>query len=235
MKYDLIIPTKTSPRLIPVTQQTIDTARQDGADINIVLIESGEDYQYSGVDKYLKYEGTFCYNRALNMGLREAVGDVHILANNDIIFHKGWSQIGDLMRLNGYHSASALAGHLIHFNGGSWFEEGDHVYEGYKVGYILTGWCLFVDRFCTEKIGLLDETVNFWYSDDLYAAQIKAAGIEHALFCNIRVDHLCSQTLNKEKASYQRNLQIGQLGKFIKRRQQYAEGKRINTVNPKDL
>lgn len=218
MFYDLIIVTKTSEKIIPVTQQVIDTARADTDQINVIIVETGNPYKYPGADKHIEYNGEFNYNRALNMGLKHVKGDVHILANNDIIFHSGWSQIGELMKINGYHSASALAGHLINK-----YKVGNHIYESYEVGYALTGWCLFVDKYCIEQIGKLDESVSFWYSDNLYALQIKEKDIKHGLFCNIRVDHYASVTLKMQPPRVQRRYEIGEIGKYNERRRHYAK------------
>lgn len=226
MFYDLIIVSQSSPALIPVTQQCIDTARADTKDINVIVVETGQPYTYEGMDRQLIYTGEFNYNRALNLGLKSAKGDVHILANNDIIFHPGWSKIGDLMKVNDYHSASARAWHL------TMFDEGDHVYEGYRVSYSLTGWCLFVDRYCMATIGPLDESVSFWYSDNLYAMQIERAGIKHAMFCNVRVDHMGSNTLSKQNHRMMRHYQTGELQKFLIRSKYYATRKNINKVHP---
>lgn len=226
MTYDIIIVTQSTKDLIPVTQQCIDTARADTDQINVIIVETGQPYKYSGVDRFIEYNGEFNYNRALNLGLKFAKGDVHILANNDIVFHPGWSKIGEMMRDNGYHSASAKASHL------TIFQDGDHVYEGYNISTILTGWCLFVDRYCIEQIGKLDETCTFWYSDNLYALQLQDAGIKHALFCNVRVDHICSRTLVKQPSRVQRQYQNGELHKFIERQRYYAQRKNINKVHP---
>ena len=223
MFYELIIVSQSNKLLIPFTQQTIDTARADTKDINVIIVETGNPYKYD-VDRIIEYNGEFCYNRALNMGLKYAKGDVHILANNDIYFHPGWSKIGEMMQLNGYHSASAYAPHL------KMFEVGDHIYEGYHVGYVFTGWCLFMDKYCHEKIGKLDESVMFWFSDNLYALQLEVAGIKHAMFCNVRVDHLCSQTLSKQPSRLQRQYQIGEFNKFVGRQKYYKECLRRKSV-----
>lgn len=229
MFYDLIIVSQSTKELIPVTQQCIDTARDDTDNINVIVVETGSPYIYPGVDKFIEYNGVFNYNRALNLGLKYTKGDIHILANNDIIFHPGWSKIGDQMKQNGYHSASAKAWHL------TMFETGDNVYEGYQVGYTLTGWCLFVDRYCIEQIGRLDEGVDFWYSDNLYAHQIEEKGIKHAMFCNVRVDHLCSKTLVRQPARVQRQYQTGEIHKYITRKRYYATRKKLNKNHSKDL
>jgi len=214
ISYDLIIVSQSSEALIPVTQQCIDTARLDDCELNIIVVETGNPYKYD-VDKIVEYNGEFNYNRALNLGLKYALGDIAILANNDLVFHKGWSKIGMLMQLNGYHSASALSQSCG-------IEPGDVVWEGYKVSSVFTGWCLFMDAYCKETIKKLDETVNFWYSDNIYALQLQRAGIKHGLFCNVRIDHITSQTLVRQPSGVQRKYQRGEYNKFLNRQHYYG-------------
>jgi hypothetical protein len=228
VKYDLIIVSQSKGELIGMTERCIESARQDNADLNIIIVETGNPYKYD-VDKIIEYNGEFCYNRALNLGLKYAKGDVHILANNDLIFYKGWSQIGPLMQVNNYHSASVLSQNT------KGYERGNFIYEGYEIGRHLTGWCLFMDKFCREKIGTLDESVSFWYSDDLYVCQLKAAGIKHGLFCNLRVDHITSRTLAKQSTAVQRRYQTGELRKFKIRQEYYATRKNHDPVHSEDL
>lgn len=225
MKYDLIIVSQSKGELIAMTERCIESTRQDDADLNIILIEtSGNHYDYD-VDKILMYEGEFNYNRALNLGLQHVKGDVHILANNDLIFYSGWSVIGELMQSNGYHSASALSQDV------KGFKRGYFVYEGYEIGKHVTGWCLFMDRHCHAEIGKLDETCSFWYSDNLYACQLKAEGIRHGLFCNIQIDHITSRTLHKQSSSVQRRFQTGEYSKFKIREKYYGARERINKMH----
>lgn len=199
-----------------MTQNCINSALADTKDINVIIVETGQPYKYENVSKFIEYNGPFNYNRALNLGLKYVKGDVYILANNDLIFREGWSKIGELMRLNDYHSASAISGDQL--NG----HDKSFIYEGYHVGTILNGWCIFIDKFCLDKIGKLDETCNFWYSDNLYACQIEAKGIRHGLFCSCQVDHMVSQTLKKQPSRIQRQYQTGERGKFLQRRKYYA-------------
>ena len=199
MSYDLIIVSKSMPATIPVTQRCIDSARAEGG-VYVILIETGNPYKYPGVNKFIEYNGQFNYNRALNMGLKYAKSDIHILANNDVLFQKGWSRMGDFMKANGYHSASAVTARQMLPKG--------MVYEGYQVGKVLLGWCIFCDDYVLQKIGKLDESVSFWYSDNLYGAQLKAEGIAHALFTDCTVDHVGSFTLKKHPVRTQRHLAL---------------------------
>jgi len=197
MKYDLIIIVASKDEdLRRMTQAAIDSCLADHADVNVILVETFKECEYHNVNKLVNYEGEFNYNRALNLGLKDAEGDIAILANNDIIFQKGWSSIGHTMQANGYLSASALSADVRQ----KAFKRGDFAYEGYLVGFHLTGWCIFVDRKIFKKIGKLDETFNFWYSDNAYADQLIKNKITHALICNVTVLHYVSRTLAKEKA-----------------------------------
>ena len=220
MKYDLIIVSQSFGELIQVTQNCIDSARKDNADLNIIVVETGNPYKYD-VDRIIQYNGPFNYNRALNIGLKYRKGDIYILANNDLIFHPGWSKIGFLMLSNNLHSASIMSQTA---NG---FERGDYIYEGYKVGSHFLGWCIFIDEYCLDKIGKLDESVMFWYSDNLMACQLKAAGIKHGIFCNMQIDHITSLTLSRQDIKTKRLFQIAERQKFKRLEREYASGNYI--------
>lgn len=226
MKYDLIIVTRTTTKeLASVTQNCIDSALKDGADVNVIIVETGPAIvPYRGADDYILYDGVFIYNRALNLGLKKAKGDVHILANNDIIFHKGWSEIGDLMLLNKFDSASALSADRRQRH----MKRGDWIYEGYIIGTHITGWCIFATKHCIETIGLLNESFEFWFSDNVYADQLGAAGLRHGLFCNIQVDHITSCTLRTMSPAVQRRYSHGATPRYV------AMQKMIKYATPKE-
>ena len=226
MTYDLIIVSSSTHKdLIRYTQQAIDTCCSEG-EVNVILVETGQPYKYKDVNRYIEYNGEFNYNRALNMGLKYARSDFQILANNDIIFHPGWSKIGDIMRVNHYLSASALSNDSRQ----KWFRRGDYAYEGYFIGWQLAGWCIFTDKALWNKIGKLSERHTFWFSDNVYGEQLKAEGIPHALICSVHVDHIGSQTLKKLDSRKQLLYTIHE-GRKIKN----ANSKAIGKGNPKDI
>jgi hypothetical protein len=200
MSYDLIIVSQSIGDLIQVTQNCIDSARRDKTDLNIIIIETAQLWNYKDVNEIIKYEGQFNYNRALNLGLKSAKNEIQILANNDIIFYDGWSSIGDVMKVNNYLSACAISNDIRQHA----FKRGSIAYEGYKIGYELCGWCIFTDKELWKHIGQLDERHAFWYSDNVYADQLKKKGIKHALICSIEVDHIGSRTLIKQPRQLQK-------------------------------
>ena len=85
MTYDLIIVTQSYGDLIQMTQNCIDSARLDNADLNIIIVETGNPYLYN-VDKIIEYNGEFNYNRALNLGLKYAKGDYILYLDIDDMF-----------------------------------------------------------------------------------------------------------------------------------------------------
>jgi len=213
ISYDLIIVAcSKNQELVNITQRCIDSCLADGADVNVIIVETNgkKPLKYRGVNETIMYNGNFNYNRALNLGLTKAKGQVHILANNDIVFESGWSKIGEQMKVNGYLSASALSEDIRQRH----CRKGDWIYEGYMIGTHITGWCLFVTKECIKKIGKLREDFEFWYSDNIYADQIEQAGIKHGLFCNIFVNHVTSCTLKTMPVNTQRRLSYGAIHKY---------------------
>jgi hypothetical protein len=203
MKFDLItVSCSSSVELIDMTQRCIDSARQDDIDLNVIVVETCKQTDYNA-DQIVMYDGAFCYNRALNLGLTQAKGDIHILANNDLIFHKGWSAIGEAMIINKFPSACALS----QDHRQKTFRRGDWIYEGYAIGTYLPGWCIFLTKEGLRTIGgKLWDDVDFWYSDNLYADQLMEYGVRHGLFCNVQVDHITSMTLRSTSPSHQRKM-----------------------------
>ncbi len=194
MKYDLIIVSASKDSsLIKMTQDAIDSCLADGADVNVIMVETFKIANYRNVNKTVLFTGEFNYNHCLNLGLAHRKGDIQILSNNDVVFQPGWSSIGETMQHYNYLSASALSNHPRQ----RLFKRGDYAYEGYDICLYVTGWCLFVDRKVWDQIGPLDETYAFWYSDDAYVAQLKRKGIKHYLICNVVVNHYISRTLMK--------------------------------------
>lgn len=194
MKYDLIIVAASKDHgLVEMTQRAIDSCLADGADVNVILIETATRARYRGVNQTIFWNKPFNYNACLNEGLKYRTGDVQILSNNDVIFMKGWSEIGGIMEANGILSACARSESRSHYGMPNDYK----AYKGYTIGTFFCGWCIFQHKSVWDKIYPLDEAYEFWYSDNVHAEQLKRAGIEHYLICAVQVNHITSQTLNK--------------------------------------
>lgn len=176
-----------------MTQNAIDSALNSGVDEVVVLEMS--DVKYNNA-LTIKNEGEFNYNRSLNKGIGYCHGEYIALCNNDLLFYEGFGDIIKEMKEHNIHSACPSS------------NKGERR-MGYGIKKInqteereMKGWCIILDRYCLDKIGKLDETYSFHYSDNAYADQLKKNNIEHYLLFGYRVDHLTSVTLStlpKEK------------------------------------
>lgn len=214
MTYDLIVLTLSKNDSIRrMTQHCINTCVADaevhGHRVNVIVVESGEPTVYDKVDTFVNYEGFFNYNRALNEGLKHRIGDIQIMANNDLVFCEGWSKVGPTMKASGYLSASLLDSRIHRF-----FKINNMAYEGYTIGMQFTGWCLFADSKVWDIIGDLDETHHFWFSDNMYAKQLEDAGIAHALMAIGYVEHLGSVTHKTMDKATQRKYVTDEIAKY---------------------
>lgn len=175
-----------------LTEQAVYSVKNsDSAVHRIIVVEQQRNKQYKEATLTLNYNFEFNYNKCLNLGIEHCIDNRIALCNNDLIFHKGWaSEIIKCMIENKCGSASPYC-KAVH----------DPMYKvkenkiGYAVRQKICGWCIVIDKESRKKIGKLSEDVQFWYSDNIYAEQIKLEGIRHVLSYHSRVDHLESQTL----------------------------------------
>lgn len=191
MKLSIIIVSSSkNEELKKITQQAINTAKFcSDLEKEIILVES-EDIKFENIDKFISSKNLeINYNHFLNLGILQATGDYIALCNNDLIFHKDWdTNIIRIMEENQILSASPLnlkpKEILNEFT------------KGYGIGITaqVYGWCIIINKKVIEIIGKLDEAVEFWFSDNLYAEQLKKYKIEHALIKNSFVEHLKSKS-----------------------------------------
>jgi hypothetical protein len=203
-----------------VTEEAVRTARNTVPSAVIMVYEtSGTPQIYPQADKVIAYAGQFRYNRVLNQAIRECETPLIALCNNDLVFRHGWyGECRKVMDTGGYLSCSpAGRGCRVSLPAG-------HRMEGYGIGQQLCGWCLIVRRELFDQIGALDEGVEFWYSDNLYAEQLRAAGVKHVLAGGRLVDHVESVTLNKKDTKERHRLTQLQREVFNGLRKKYTQG-----------
>lgn len=174
-----------TPELRAMTENAIRTC----GCAEVIVIEK-QPIEYAGAITIRNNDLEFNYNRALNYGLQVATGDYVALCNNDLVFFPNFKYIEEIMKLNDIHSASPYT-----LNQRNFVPAGNYKVDGFEIGKILCGWCIVISRHALKLIGKLDETYDFWYSDNAYAEQLKDVGISHSLICNVFIEHLESTTL----------------------------------------
>lgn len=185
--------------------------------MKLSLIEIGE---YDKVINYhsAQYVGqkfTGNYNESLNLGAKRASGDYLAFCNDDIITTSGWFD----KLLPHFDKYDSLSPHCP--DNPFWKEKPTGIVEGYEIGKILCGWCIVMHRKTYEKIGGFDECVQFWYSDNIYADQLKYHGLRHALVTDSIVYHEGSKTLHKLSDSERKRLTTDQRELYLKAKEKY--------------
>jgi len=195
-------------RLRIMTQYAIDTCRKaDDLSYHFYVIEQNrKSFPYKGTQT-VYYDFPFNYHKCANLGVyysaKYSNSPFVAICNTDLIFTANWGKNITYAMSKGYLSASPSK---VFFN---------NITEGYDTGKQVCGWCIVVHRDVFKHIGEFNEAVSFWYSDDLYAVQLKAAGIKHILVGTSNVGHLVSQTSRGRDINL-RELRQGQRKAFNK-------------------
>jgi len=210
----VIVANSKNSHLKQMTTNAIRTAhRKPGAEIGSTVVV--EQCRYTDPHKNAKtlyYDFEFCYNKCLNLGFYVCKNEYIAFCNNDLYFEDRWA--GNLIKMmedNGYRSASPTPRHQ--FNG---------FYEGYEIGKRLLGWCIVAHRSVIETIGGFATPVDFWYSDNVYAEQLKKHDIKHILVGTSLVKHLGSITLRKVSKQTRSKYMKSQEDKFNKWKDVYT-------------
>lgn len=199
---DVIIPSKTdSEKYEILLKNCISSLRASEKKIkfNVIVVESGPEVKDCGQDKTIRYgNDVFCYNRSLNLGLIASLNKWVVFANNDLLFETNWMQ-----EIVIAHNLRKDIESFSPWNDQWNWHQGFYgpnpmldVIEGYRIGAELCGWCIVARRsIFYEKNMKLCQTVNFWYSDNVYSDELKKLNIKHALVTRSKVRHLVSQTV----------------------------------------
>ncbi|MBW6490993.1 MAG: hypothetical protein K0B15_07330 [Lentimicrobium sp.] len=188
MTVDVIIPANSKDYMsLITTAASIRSLRSSSSNIqfNVIVVEQNKPTSHPLADKVLNYDFDFNYNKVLNLGLKNSSAKYALLCNNDLIYHTGFFEALLQVFRTGYKSLSPtnpLRSLYTH----------KPIVEGYGVNHDLMGWCIAVERDMIERIGYFDEGVSFWYSDNLYADQLKHHNIKHARVTNSFVFHIGS-------------------------------------------
>lgn len=205
---DVVMMSKAdTPQLAAMTQRAIYSAHEGAGEhhrLNVVVMEQGR-ARYDGAQTVDKSEDHFNYNRFANEGVKMGQAPWLVVANNDLVFDPGW--LDALLRANhpvvsplspGYHRMM----HVLHYE------------RGWEVGRHLAGWCFMMARWVWNELGGLDESHDFWCSDNVVMDQLRAKGIKPMLVRGAVVHHTVSATLVREDRAVQDDLTWGELHQY---------------------
>jgi hypothetical protein len=154
---------------------------------NIIIIESNPSASYPGTTTVYP-NVSFNYNKFLNIGARRGGQEYIFFGNNDLIFTKNWDEeIQQKMEEFSLLSASPFCPETDQKFG---IDKNSGVRFGCEVHKYFCGWAYIWKRSLYERLGGLDETFNFWCSDNVVIDQLRKANIQHALIPSSIVHHI---------------------------------------------
>ena len=190
----IIISNAYDDAALRVTTRAVRSALDSGV-FEVIVVEQQPTVTHFGA-KTLHYAFPFNYNKCLNFGIKHAKGDYFALCNNDLVFSfDWWAKLKPIFSL-GFGSLSPIDRKTASLFG---IDAGYHYFDGCEIRKHLCGWCIVMTKETYKTIGKLDESVMFWYSDNIYGDQLKYHDIKHALVCCSFVDHVESYTLSRSK------------------------------------
>lgn len=161
-------------------------AHTDPDDYQLVIIDNGSEYggalMQQKADLYVRKDYPMGYARAVNCGISLADEDLLVVVNNDIEFRGPW--LRELVEEYLEHGPGILA--PVDF-------AADPVLIPDSNWYSL----FITDRRTWQKVGYLDESLNFRFHDQDNAIKMKQAGFEVMRTGKVRVDHGNSITYSK--------------------------------------
>lgn len=221
-QMDIVIVSNAKNKYLKnITEFAIKTciASSSIIDFNFIIVEQNKRTRYNKPRvKTLHYNFEFNYHRCMNYGIQHCTSKYIALCNNDLDFRPFWAENIIAAMGDTYLSASPAQRKI---------PVRPKIEVGYGIAKELKGWCIVINKLLLEKIGRLDEGVKFWYSDNLYADQLRTQGIEHILVNSSFVTHLGSRTLRSDRNG--RHLMHRQFRNYVKARKKYYENRHINS------
>lgn len=184
-----------------VTLDGIDSLLEDNeTSYNVYVVESNKDVNYDYYNNPSFHWGRkdfnvitihtdepFGYHKYLNIGRREGNSKYVALCNSDLTFEKGWAN--EIIKVMESHPEIKSASPWCPETQKDNTPHKNKVYIGHRVRGEVAGWCIFQQRDIYDQIGELNEGVDFWFSDNIYANELQMRGIKHGLVCNSVVNH----------------------------------------------
>lgn len=191
-----------------MTQACINSCHdsEDKIKFNIIVYEQ-TDFKYYDCTT-INYSIPFHYNRLMNMGLGITTNRYVALCNNDLEFRYGWAT--ECIRIMEDYGVYSCSPNHQENRSEKKFRRG----YGIGIGGEVKGWCIMCNRNIFDKIGKLDESVSFWFSDNVYADQLKKHKETHLLALDARVDHIRSQTIDRMPQKINHELTANQEKKY---------------------
>ncbi len=195
-----------------MTRECIEAIRDNTTDYEIIVIDNGSDPEFipetpATVIRNIENKG---FPVAVNEGIRESMGDIIILLNNDIIVPPGWAE-----SLAAWLSAFSIIGPMTNYCAGrqwaslplydnmeefvkraSAFSE-EHHGEAEEVNFVI-GFCMAFKKSLYGEIGPFDESLWPCSGEEIdFCFRAREAGHKIGIARDVYVHHFGSVTFNE--------------------------------------
>jgi hypothetical protein len=197
-----------TPELKSMTEQAVKTllASQRRGVFNVTVIEQTKQ-KFEGTTT-IRMPGEFHFNRFANEGIKTGAAPWVCVANNDLVFHKGW--MAELMKIKADVMSPVDPANKRQAN----IRKTE---SGFVNGRHFSGWCFVMRRSVWERIGGLDEDFSFWGADTSTIEQLKAIGIIPIVVHASKVTHERSTTLKTLDEKTRKSITWNQYEKFFEK------------------
>ena len=153
-----------------------------------ILVRDGHSIESPQDWKTIQATETFCYARNVNLGMKEADGDV-LLCNDDVLFTKPRTLETLQAILSRYPQIGIVSPHIDGKVGEYWQGHATDIvhYTDVRLCFV----CVLIRKEVVEKVGLLDErfTGGYGYDDCDYCRRVVNAGYRLAVTGRTTVIH----------------------------------------------
>ena len=217
MKFDVVILSYAkNEHLKSVTKNCINSLISSECETDIefnpIIFESElslKPFQYQFGNTYYLNE-KFNYNRFMNYGFQKGTAEYVAFCNNDLEFKDFWAT--KMIYYMEKYNLNSASPYCLNSFGKKIINE--PVTKGNIVGRILSGWCIVVKREFFKKLGMFDERVSFYCSDNIYNEQLKAIKEQHGMINRAFVSHLVMSTINTLDEGLKNELCVEETKKF---------------------
>lgn len=153
-----------------------------------ILVRDGHSIESPQDWKTIQATETFCYARNVNLGMKEADGDV-LLCNDDVLFTKPRTLETLQAILSRYPQIGIVSPHIDGKVGEYWQGHATDIvhYTDVRLCFV----CVLIRKEVVEKVGLLDErfTGGYGWDDVDFCLRVKNAGYKLAVTGRTTVVH----------------------------------------------
>ena len=224
----VIVPTY---RLLPCLSECIESVKANSTqNIQLIVVDNSPEFD-DGTKSYCKNFEEITYiesdhnsfSHAINLGIKESVGDFIVWLNNDTIVPPRWdirliegmTQAEKFLGIDNVHLIGPLSNEAagmqrlqaqIDYNTSNLFQFCEQMYdgnkkEGFEMTGFLSGFCLMHTREVIDDIGILDERfgekAHGGFEDNDFVSRALLAGYRAVAYAGVFVHHQGSRTFKR--------------------------------------